>query len=618
MSYSLIEQLESRTLMHFTLVRMETTFGNIDLRLTDDITPITVNNFLNYVNSKRYNKTIWHRNSGAVIQGGGYAYPGFIDVRKDAPIVNEFQSGITTNIRGTIGMAKTSDPNSATSEFFINLSDNSSSFDNPANSGGFTTFGTVTSDTLATVDAISAVPVNYSFNSPFNQIPLQNYTSGIPIGNNLVFVNKAYVLGQYAPDVQFGIGARRTVSFIDADGTLTNLTLNNASGTIDFGQEVFVTTKNGKSVVTGSNLSIQDITITNAANGNLLVNAIGGNGSVDLGNVTATGTMGGITALKATLDGTLTVNGDIARITLGSINSGDIVISGAGLLTRINVFGAISDSDITAAGTLAQLSAGSWTDSNGSSSQLTAAAVQNLIVRGEMAADMTLSGSGVLIRNANLANISGGNWFVNDSAGLIRAGVTSSSWNATFGGSVVNLNSTLLSGNVTARSIRTIRAVSMVGANFNLNKAFDGAAAVMNVTAASITNSTIRSTDLIKTIAANSIDGSFFSAGINFGDNSIDDVTDFVSNATIGAVNCRSFNNSGVIAQTLGRLALGVTNDAVPTLEFYGVAGDTIASLTATVIDKKLNLKLLNDPAAVPGLIAAQGVTPSNFQIRVV
>ncbi len=618
MSRFVIEQLESRTLLSATLVRLETTFGNLDIRLTDDVTPITVNNFLNYVNSGRYNNTFWHRDSGAVIQGGGYYYPGFVEVPKDAPIINEFLAGVTTNIRGTIGMAKTSDPNSATSEFFINLADNSSSFDNPLNSGGFTTFGTVTSDTLATVDAIAAVPVISNFSAPFDEIPLRDYTSGVPTGNNLVFLFRAQVLGSYSNNIDFGDGSNKVVSFTDADGTLASVSLRGGTGTIDFGQEVFYTTSKGRVTVTGTNVSLADVTIANAVGAKFSISARGGNGSVDLGNLTATGVVSAISAATTNLTGTMIVNGDIARITLGSITNGNIALTGAGLLPKIVVVGAISDSDIAAVGTLASLSAGSWTDSNGSNSQLSAAAVLKFAVKGEMAADVTLSGSGVVLGKASVTNVSGGNWFVNDSAGSIKTAVTAPGWTAFFGGSIGKFAGVLVSGNLTARSIGSIKAVSISGANFNLNKTFDGLVALGKLSAASITNSTVRSTDLIGSISANAIDGSFFSAGINFGDNSIDEVTDFVSNATIAAVKCRAFNNSGVIAQTLGKIALGVTNDAAQALDFFGVAADKIASLSAVVIDKRLALKALDDPAAVPGLIAAQGVTLNNIEVQVV
>lgn len=614
-----IEQLESRTLLSATLVRLETTFGNIDIRLTDDVTPITVNNFLNYVNSGRYNSTFFYRNSGAVLQGGGFTYPGFNRVPQDAMIMNEFQAGVTTNIRGTIGMAKTSDPDSATSDYFINLTDNSSSFDDPANSGGFTTFGTVTAGTLGVVDTIAAVPVTHVFQDPFDELPLQNYPgTGTPTASNLIFVNRAEVLGQFTHSVTVGDGGATSVTFTDGDGTLTTVSLKGGTGTIDFGSEVFETTNKGKATLTGTNLFLNNVNITNAAGAKLSIKAVGGNGSVDLNDLTAAGSVSSVSGTTTNLTGTFTVNGDIAKIAFGSITGGDIVLNGAGLQPKVSVVGAISDSNITATGTIASLSAGSWTDSNGSSSHLSAAAVSKLTIKGEMAADMTLSGSGVVLGKASVSNVTGGAWSVNDSASSIKTAVTAAGWTANFGGSVGKFSGVLVSGVLTARSIGSIKAVSISGATFYLTKTFDGTAALGKLSAASITNSTVRSTDLIGSIKANSIDGSFFSAGINFGDDSIDTIADFVNNAMIASFKSSSFNNSGVIAQNLGKIALGVTNDAAPTLEFYGVAADKIASLSTVMIDKKLGLKALDDPATVPGLISAQAVTLNNFEVQVV
>src|SRR5688572_30054999 len=134
-------------------VRFTTVAGNFDVQLTRQQTPITVNNFLNYVRSGRYNDTVVHRSadlSGGVpfvIQGRGFRWdtsggtPVGVGIQTDPPIQNEF-SPARPNNRGTIAMAKTSDPNSATSQWFINLSDNAF-LNDPANSGGFTTFGSV-------------------------------------------------------------------------------------------------------------------------------------------------------------------------------------------------------------------------------------------------------------------------------------------------------------------------------------------------------------------------------------------------------------------------------------------------------------------------------------------
>ena len=101
-------------------VGIVTSLGSIVLELDPVAAPITVNNFLNYANSGFYRNTLFHRViTGFMIQGGGYT-TGLVkkDGLKD-PIVLESNNGLT-NLRGTVAMARTNDPNSATSEFFIN------------------------------------------------------------------------------------------------------------------------------------------------------------------------------------------------------------------------------------------------------------------------------------------------------------------------------------------------------------------------------------------------------------------------------------------------------------------------------------------------------------------
>src|SRR5210317_901248 len=114
------------------IVRVDTDTGSFVLEMYSDIAPVTVANFLSYVNTGAYENTIIHRKvNNFVIQGGGFFYnPELGDIsgiNVGPAIVNEFNS---SNTRGTIAMAKVGgDPNSATSQWFINLSDNSANLD---------------------------------------------------------------------------------------------------------------------------------------------------------------------------------------------------------------------------------------------------------------------------------------------------------------------------------------------------------------------------------------------------------------------------------------------------------------------------------------------------------
>jgi cyclophilin family peptidyl-prolyl cis-trans isomerase len=134
-----------------TLVQFRTVFGDIEVELYDSDKPVTVQNFIRYIQSGRYANEFSHRLvPGFILQGGGFTLTNNVisAIPTYAPITNEFNAGkFYSNLFGTIAMAKTSDPNSATSQFFFNLTNNSASLDSTNNSGGFTVFGHVVAGT---------------------------------------------------------------------------------------------------------------------------------------------------------------------------------------------------------------------------------------------------------------------------------------------------------------------------------------------------------------------------------------------------------------------------------------------------------------------------------------
>ncbi len=137
-------------------VTLDTTKGTIVIELFPGQAPKTVANFLHYVRNHHYDGTIFHRViSGFMIQGGGYDVKG-TEHPTEPPIQNESKNGLS-NTRGTIAMARTGDPHSATAQFFINLVDNSRLDAHGAN-WGYTVFGKVV-EGMDVVDAIAAVPV---------------------------------------------------------------------------------------------------------------------------------------------------------------------------------------------------------------------------------------------------------------------------------------------------------------------------------------------------------------------------------------------------------------------------------------------------------------------------
>ncbi len=126
------------------VVILETNMGTIELELNEAKAPVSVKNFLTYVDEKFYDGLIFHRViNGFMIQGGGFDEK-MQEKKTKAPIKNEGKNGLT-NDTGTIAMARTADPDSATAQFFINVNDNSG-LNHPSPDGhGYAVFGKVTS-----------------------------------------------------------------------------------------------------------------------------------------------------------------------------------------------------------------------------------------------------------------------------------------------------------------------------------------------------------------------------------------------------------------------------------------------------------------------------------------
>jgi len=158
------------------MVEMTTSKGVIQLELDAENAPITVANFLEYVKSGHYDGTIFHRViPGFVIQGGGLE-SGMKEKATQAPIENEADNGLK-NLTGTICMARTNDPHSATSQFFINLKDNSflDHTEKTASGWGYAVFGRVTSgmDVVEAIAAVQSGNAGYHSDVPLEDVVLE-------------------------------------------------------------------------------------------------------------------------------------------------------------------------------------------------------------------------------------------------------------------------------------------------------------------------------------------------------------------------------------------------------------------------------------------------------------
>ncbi|MCG7757328.1 MAG: peptidylprolyl isomerase [Nitrosomonas sp.] len=169
--------------------------GQFCIELFESQTPITTANFLNYIQNDAYTNGIFHRSiPGFVIQGGGFKVAdgasgeSLVAVNTFSPITNEFK---ISNTRGTVAMAKLGgNPNSATSQWFVNLADNSANLDHQ--NGGFTVFGRVIFDGMTVFDAIAKLPVK-NLGGSLTNAPLKDFDGVHAALSNLVKIDHVEV-----------------------------------------------------------------------------------------------------------------------------------------------------------------------------------------------------------------------------------------------------------------------------------------------------------------------------------------------------------------------------------------------------------------------------------------
>lgn len=582
-----------------TAVEIQTPQGNIPVALTDAQTPLTVANFLHYINAGEYNGVIFHRSvPGFVIQGGGYTTDGN-HINQFAAVQNE--PGIS-NTRGTIAMAKLgNDPNSATSEWFINLADNSSNLNNQ--NGGFTVFGNVLYNGMQVADQIAALPtVSDSQNPPgqdssggniWSNLPVQNWTgsstpTSVPAANmittnavvvpaltytvssdNTALVNPSVSGGALTLTPGGGTGiANITVTATDLGGNVATTTfqvgvgvtpataLNTPLGT-GGAKQVRFTDANGTSTVVslsgpGSATLNVDGTVASQVLGKNKVLTVAGTG-LQIASIVATGTTGATTL-------NITGHGGNGTVEMGSLSTDGALRALNGRNTALSGAATING----AVGSVNLLRAASGT--------LATSSIGHMTVKGAFSDDLSAASIG----SFTAGSMTGGTWTVSGNAARITAG-TISNWTA-------NLGSL---GKLTSRG--------------------------------AITGSTINSAGNVGTVAAASLTGSTVFAGVGSlptGQALPASSADFAAAASLAALRVRSFANSDVAAQTLGRLTLGqVTTDNGGTA--FGVAGHTIQALTAASAGKTLRLKNAAAQTDVTAAITKSGFVQGDFLVEI-
>jgi peptidyl-prolyl cis-trans isomerase A (cyclophilin A) len=568
-----------------TVVRFDTDLGNIDMLMFDSKAPVTVQNFLGYVLRGDYNNTYFHRSlPNFIVQVGVYSVStldapgGPTHITTSAPIPNEF-SPQRSNVRSTIAMAKiTGDPNSATSEFFYNLEDNSSNLDNQ--NGGFTVFGQVINDTMKTVDAIAGLPTYKAAQGvPFeSDFPLQ----GTPpaTADNVVKIHTAKVVPEtalytytlnssdpsivtpvvedgvlkllYAPgalgtakitvtafdvnsgatvtsDFEAGVGelsvgigngngGAKAVTFTDADGTAATISLKGGAGTVHFsGSNLSQNTGKAGAAVQGSITDVSiDLTGTGSS-GALTVKASGGDGRITVSHLTSDGGMKSIAAKQVNLAGNLTIAGNVSKADFADISNSTMTFGGAGgslALTMLNADNVELDSQIAIKSLKAARFTGGGTGGGPDVGTINAPALASLTVTGDMGQRLNLAGT------LGTTKIGGTvstflPWSVGGAAGKLTIAGFDPSFAGDFLGGIAALT---VSSNLTGVINTTaLKALSVKGDMDTVNLTLSGAGNALGKATISgaITNTRIQAANGIGSITAASMNASTIYAGVN-------------------------------------------------------------------------------------------------------
>lgn len=626
-------------------VLMKTSQGDIPLDLFMTQTPKTATNFLNYVKQGEYDGSVIDRAiAGYIVQGGSFYSDQSKIPQIGLPVASE--QGPPNTI-GTIAAANTLNggPGSATSGWFINVSNNSSVLDGTQNGGPFTVFGTVIYNGMKdVVNPIanlpkSQVPPNFVPNTgdPGPVLPLQNYGGGAITPANYVTINSV----QEVPKLQFSATSDNTAVVVPtvSDGVLT---LNYQPG--QTGVATITVTATDLGVLNGADPAGHTVTSAFKVD---VGTVIGPGGAKQIRYTDADGTRA---VISLTGPGTANVQFNGTGITPSPISrAGVMTVTGSGLS-----IGSISLAGTTAASTLSVSGAGGdglvqigTITSDGDLRAISGA-------RAAVSGDITLGGS---VGRVQLASATGGTITVNGTGGRLAlvvasatdeavssseaiASVQSTTWAASAGNASAPFAAPSigrvtvrqeLNAAVTTASIGAVSAGSITASSWNVSGAVTtlSAGSITGLTLAAgnvgrindrgaATNLTVNSAGNVAAVTALSMNGTKIEAGSPTLDAG-GIPTAFASSGTITAVNVGrgGFSNSIIGAPALGRLNLGAitsTNGGTP----FGIAASSIASLLATVDGKRLSLRNVSSADQVTAGLASAGITANDLVIRIV
>jgi cyclophilin family peptidyl-prolyl cis-trans isomerase len=334
------------------VVQFDSVAGRFNVELRAAAAPRHVANFLDYVRSGAYANSFVHRAASfdgtaiSIVQGGGYRIPIPVDViAKNAPVALEYN---LPNERGTLAAARTSEPDSATSEWFFNVRDNTSTL-GAANGGGYSVFGRVIGSGMSVVDAMAALP-RVNAGSPFDELPVRDYAGGSLSENNLVTITSITPVPVYPT----GDGRPAVLSFsvVNSAPTVAGITLVGSAIAIEpraIGTAsvlVWATDTNG-------NIAETTFVVTVAAGPVFTTQPVSQNVAVGGSVVLSAGATGG-TGYRWQHNGVDVVNATAATLTLSNVQPRDagiytaIVSDGSGAIaSRPAIVGVTTNEKVT-------------------------------------------------------------------------------------------------------------------------------------------------------------------------------------------------------------------------------------------------------------------------------
>jgi len=444
----------------------------------------------------------------------------------------------------------------------------------------------------------------------------------------------------------------RSLAFTDTAGNKVTITLTGgASGVVFFNgsgsaQSISGPHGTGSVTVTGTGLSINNISVTGSTLSGALTISRKGSSSVSLGGLTVSNPIGKIIAPTTTLTGTLAVTGAVTLLQLGSATGATITIGSASATKAgltVQSTGQFTDTTLTSDTPIKSIKVLGWT---GTGSAISAPAISSLVTTANLEAAVTTTGAtpfsiGTVRVGAQLGTEA---WNITGPVNSIVAGSVATGWTGNFSGAVNSLNiraggfaGSLTAGSVnnlsitgddtgtiSAGSIKTMRVAGMINAaNLTLTNAVQPK--IMDLGRLSVTgvtfNSKITSAGNIGTITTTGISGSAVDAGVAAGVTLATASSNFTASATIASFSVvgrgSEFTNTMIGAEFLGSLHLGqiiTDNQSTP----FGVAALTINSLSATLDTggvMNLNKTTLASTSTISAYLSAHSLNVGNFQV---